>query len=121
MKASYRASSAARRNNLKRKNQAIEHVRLKESIRKQLERASPHSSKQLTENFAIDLCDLVRVARWHRAHVNQLLKMRFPKDRRKFCKLLANIEVDLLFENQWHLTSMKRLLPRLVRDAYGTD
>jgi hypothetical protein len=120
MKVNRQASSATRRYNLKRNTQAIEHVRMKESIRKQLERASPRASKRLTENFAIDLCDLVYVARMHQAHVNQLLKMRFPKDRTKFRKLLANIEVNLLFENQWHLTSIKRLLPRVVRNAYGT-
>jgi hypothetical protein len=119
MKTNHRASSPARPK-LSRKAEA-KHVRLKERIRKQLECVSPHSSKRLTENFAIDLCDLVYVARMHQAHVGQLLKMKFPKDRGKLLKLLAQFEVNLLFENQWHLTDIKRLLPRLVRDAYRTD
>ena len=112
--------SFANRPNHKRKAQAIERVRQMLSIRKQLERASPYSSKRLTEDFAIDLSDLVYVARMHEGHVSQFLKMKFPKDRGKFLKLLAQFEVNLLFENQWHLTDIKRLLPRLVRDAYGT-
>jgi hypothetical protein len=119
MKPNSRASSATKRDNLERKTQAIGHVQLKESIRKQLERASPHSSKQLTEYLAIDLSDLVEAARTHRRHVSHFLKMKFPRDRRKFRKLLAEFEVNLLFHSQWHLADIKRLLPRLVRDSYG--
>jgi hypothetical protein len=119
MKTNHRASSPARPK-LSRKAEAIKRVRLKERIRKQLECAVPHSSKRLTESFAIDLSDLVEVARMHQAHISQFLKMKFPRDRSKFRKILAEFEVNILFHNQWHLADVKRLLPRLVRDAYRT-
>lgn len=55
----------------------------------------------------------------HKKHIEALLRMEFPRDRTKFEKLLGKLEVDLLFENQWHLDSLKRGLPRLVRDYYS--
>jgi len=97
-----------------------EQVRLVNKIYQQLRKASPLSSGQTTGELAVDIGDLVSVGRKHHEDVKQLLKMRFPKDRERFLKLLGQFDVNLLFENQYHLSSVKRLLPRLVRDAYGS-
>ena len=100
---------------------ALKHVRLVEKIQKQLEKASPHSAKQTIGNLAIDIGDLTSVGKAHSDHVDQLLAMSFPRDLAAFRKLLAQFEVNLLFENQWHLSSLKRLLPQLVKDAYRSS
>jgi hypothetical protein len=97
------------------------HVRLVDEIQKQLERASPQTPKEAVGELAVDIGDLASVGRAHRGHIAELLRMSFPKDRPAFCKLLAQFEVNLLFENQWHLSSLKRLLPRLVKDAYRSS
>ncbi|MGB2677759.1 MAG: hypothetical protein WAN12_11815 [Candidatus Acidiferrum sp.] len=99
----------------------LKHVQLVQRIQKQLEKASPRSAKRTIGELAVDIGDLISVGRAHWDHVNQLLKMSFPKDRTAFRKLLAQFDVNLLFENQWHLSSLKRLLPRLVRDAYRSS
>ncbi len=99
----------------------LENVRLVNKIYRQLRKASPRSSRQTTGDLAVDLGDLIFVGRKHQNDVKQLLKMTFPRDRTKFRKLLAQFEVNLLFENQWHLTDIKGLLPRLVRDAYRSS
>lgn len=119
MKPSHGPSGLHERN--KRKRHTPEHVRLVGKIREQLERASPRSSKGTVAELAIDIGDLASVGKTHWEHVSQLLKMTFPTDRVAFRKLLAKFEVNLLFENQWHLSSLKRLLPRLVKDAYNTS
>jgi hypothetical protein len=96
-------------------------VRLVNEIYSQLRKASPGSSGRTTGGLAVDIGDLLSVGRNHQDHVKQLLEMKFPQDRERFLKLLAGFEVNLLFENQWHLSSLKRLLPRLVRDAYRSS
>ncbi len=106
---------------VKKPREVLENVRLVNKICGQLRKASPHSSGQMTGELAVDIGDLVFVGRNHQNHVNKLLKMRFPRDRERFLKLLAQFDVNLLFENQWHLTDMKRLLPRLVRDAHRSS
>lgn len=93
-------------------------VRLVNKIYSQLRKGSPLSSGEITGQLAVDIGDLIYVGRNHQKHVKQLLKMRFPKDGEKFLRLLAQFDVNLLFESQHHLASMKRLLPRLIREAY---
>jgi hypothetical protein len=100
---------------------ALKHVRLVAKIQKQLGKASPDSAKKTIGELAIDIGDLTSVSRSHLDHVNQLLRMSFPKDLAAFHKLLAQFDVNLLFENQWHLSNLRRLLPRLVRDAYRSS
>jgi|SRR5882762_7285414 len=99
----------------------LEHVALVNKIYWQLRKASPRSPGRTTGELAVDLGDLVFVGTKHKNDVKRLLKMRFPKDWERFRKLLAHFDVNLLFENRWHLASMKRLLPRLVRDAYRSS
>lgn len=86
----------------------------------QLQAASPKSSPALVSEIAIDLGDLVSVAQNHTSDVRRLLKMTFPKDQGEFQELLARLEVNLLFECEWHLKSLKRSLPKLVHDVYPT-
>src|SRR5947209_6842614 len=87
---------------------------------KQLQAGSPKSKSRLVGNLAIDLDDLVEVGDRHKAAITALLTLSLPKDQKKFLHLLANFETDLLFEADFHLKSLKRLLPRLVRDSYSS-
>jgi len=93
-------------------------VRLVNKIYNQIRKGSPGTSGKTVGKLAVDIGDLLSVGRNHQDHVKQLLEMQFPQDRERFLKLLAGFEVNLLLENQWHLSSLKRLFPRLVRDAY---
>lgn len=121
MKPTRKSSPVSWRRRGRKSRETLKHVRLVQKIQRQLERASPHSLKQTVGEFAVDIGDLAYVGRAHWGHVNQLLRMRFPKDRAAFRKLLAQFDVNLLFENQWHLSSLRRLLPRLVKDAYRSS
>jgi len=120
MKPDHHISSLSKRDRITKRSKALENVGLMENIRSQLKRASPHSSERLLADLAVDISDLVRVARMHQSHVKTLLGMKFPRDREKFCNVLALFDVNLLFENQFHVASMKRRLPRLVRDVCNT-
>ena len=121
MRSNHGASRPARIKNHRDSVETGRNVRLVKEIYTQLRKASPGSSGQTAGKLAVDIGDLLSVGRNHRDHVMQLLQMKFPQDRERFLKLLARFEVNLLFENQWHLSSLKRLLPRLVRDAYRSS
>ena len=96
------------------------HVEFVRRIMKQLQAGSPKSKSRLVGDLAIDLGDLVEVGDRHKAAIKTLLTSSFPRDHEKFLHLLAMFEVDLLFEADFHLNSLKRLLPRLVRDSYSS-
>ena len=98
-----------------------QHVRFVQKIMKQIQKASPKSSRALATDLAIDLGDLASVAQKHLAHVRELLRMTIPRDREKFQTLLAQFDVNLLFEGQWHLKDLKRLLPRIIRDVHAAS
>lgn len=82
-------------------------------IRKLLQRACPGCPEQLASGMAIDLTDILFIGERHKKHVQELLRFSFPRDKARFSTLLArDVEVDLLFENEYHLRSLKKLLPR---------
>ena len=87
---------------------------------KHLQAGSPKSKARLLGNLAIDLGDLVEVGEKHAIAIKTLLTLSFPKDQEKFLHLLAQFEMNLLFEADFHLKSLKRLLPRFVRDSYSS-
>jgi hypothetical protein len=45
--------------------------------------------------------------------MKELLRLKFPRDKLKLEKLLGRLEANLLFENNWHLKSLRRRLPQL--------
>jgi|SRR5579859_975579 len=87
-----------------------------QQVLKQLRLVSPNSSKNLLASLAIDLHDLFVVAERHQNQIKELLRLKLPRDKGKFEKLLGRLEVNLLFESNWHLKSLKRRLPRLWDD-----
>ncbi len=79
--------------------------------------ASPRSSQTLISNMAVDLADIWKIGESHRRDVKKLMRMRFPRDREQLRTLLIkDIDLNLLFENQYHLTSLKKCLPKLLKD-----
>jgi hypothetical protein len=97
--------------------QVRNNVRLARKLFDLLSRASPHSSGDLVSGLAVDLADLVHVGQKHLRFVQELLKMRLPRDRERLCSaLVVNSEVNLFFENQYHLRSLQKGLPRFLAD-----
>jgi hypothetical protein len=92
------------------------HVSFIQQIRKELESASPTSSKGLLASLSIDLGDLFFVAQIHQHQMKELLRMKFPRDKRKLKKLLGRLEANLLFENSWHLRSLRHRLPQFWKN-----
>jgi len=97
---------------VKATSRAKKHIGLVQAIKKQLEAASPTSAKGLLATLSIDLGDLYFVADTHQQQMKELFRMKFPRDKRKLKKLLGQLEANLLFENNWHLKSLKRRLPQ---------
>ena len=98
--------------NQKRKKKS---VNLIQQILEQLRSASPESSKALTGSIAADLDGLFDFAETHQNQIDELLRMKLPRDKRKFEKLLGHLEANI-FHSNWHLKSLKLLLPRLWKD-----
>jgi len=90
-------------------------VRLANALRRKLEQASLGSIEILSE-VAIDLADIATIGEKHKRRLKELLHLQLPQDLEKLDDLLAGFEVDLLWENEWHLKSLKRGLPKLVRN-----
>ena len=98
---------------IKPTSRAKKNIRLVQEIKKQLEAASPTSAKRLLASFSTDLGDLYFVAEAHQNQMKELLRLKFPRDKQKLEKLLGRLEANLLFENNWHLKSLRRSLPQL--------
>ena len=77
---------------------------------------SPTSKKSVTSGLALDLTDLEAVGIRQKKLVKTLRNLRLPRDKKKFEWALTRIEGDLLFETQYHLSSIKKLLPILLAD-----
>jgi hypothetical protein len=91
-------------------------VRLSHRIQRQLAAASPGLSKSLSAEFAVDLADIWEVGRCHEAYLQSFLKLRFPRDRDRLESLLIHwVEVELLVHCRWHLNSLKKRTPRVMR------
>lgn len=87
-------------------------VILAQKLRLQLQRACPNCSQRITAGIAVDLADIQFVGERLRKNIRELLRLSFPRDKDRLYKTLAReIEVDLLFENNYHLRSLKKLLP----------
>ncbi len=66
---------------------------------------------------AVDLADIAQIGDNHRVRLKKLLNMKFPRDLEKLEGLLIEFEVDLLVHNQWHLNSLKRRLPKVLKSV----
>jgi hypothetical protein len=93
--------------------------RLTQQLCTVLHKASPRSRKNLIASLAVDLGDIWAIGERFRAYLKQVQRMSFPRDGDKFGKLLARLEGDLLWETQYHLTSLERDLPKLHKDMKG--
>ena|SRR5260221_7438883 len=89
-------------------------VQLSASIREKLTEASLVGD-DIASNIAVDFADIAAIGEKHRALIVQLLHLRFPRDLRKLESLLIKAQVDLLWENDWHLKSLKHQLPKILR------
>lgn len=91
------------------------HVRRAHDLRLLLQRVAPKCPPQIVSVVAVDLADLTNVAAKHQRHVNELLSPTTRRRKSRIETLLARIEVNLLFEANYHVKSLRRNLPRLVR------
>ncbi|HXG20691.1 MAG TPA: hypothetical protein VNN62_16650 [Methylomirabilota bacterium] len=71
--------------------------------------------QSVISSIAVDLADLYTIGITHRRNLRRLVKLRGPQDSDELLDLLVKFDVSLLFEAQYHLRSLKRLLPRLEK------
>lgn len=88
-------------------------VKLARLLREKIAEASLGDS-EMVSSVAVDLADIAAIGEKHRGRLRDLLRLHFPQDLDKLEDLLVGFDVDLLWENQWHLRSLKRKLPRLL-------
>ncbi len=83
-------------------------------LRELLRTVAPECPLEVLATIAIDLVDLAAVAARHQETVQGLLEL--PNDLReeRLRKLLANVDVDLLFEADFHMKSLKTYWPQFV-------
>lgn len=81
-----------------------------------LKAASPRSSEDLLSGIAVDLADFWDIGKEHQKRVAELRGMRFPRDRRRFIDMLAELEVGLVTHAEYHVKTLKRHLARLKKD-----
>ena len=72
-------------------------------------------SKEIASSIAVDFADIATIGQKHRALLDQLLRLRFPRNLEQLEDLLISAQVDLLWENDWHLKSLKRNIPKMLR------
>ena len=90
-----------------------DNVKRVRSLEKMLLDAVPHCPAEVIADVATDLGDLVKVGSKHRRHVNKILKLAGPRTNAQLQDILAEVEVNLLFEGLYHLNSLKRNLRKL--------
>jgi hypothetical protein len=86
-------------------------VRQANALRLILQAAAPRCHPDVVSAIAVDLADLARVAAKHQQHVRKLLT---SKRRSGLERVLAQIDVNLLFEANYHVKSLRKNLPKLV-------
>jgi hypothetical protein len=89
-------------------------VHLASRLRKQLMQASL-VSEGIASNIAVDFADIASVGERHRSLLAHLQRLRLPNDLNKLEDLLISAQINLLCENDWHLKSLKKNLPKLLR------
>lgn len=86
-------------------------------IRNKFTAAMPEANAQLLANVACDLSDLRDVAIAHSRFLKALSKLRFPEDTEKLESIfIRHVEVELLVHAQWHLSSLKKLVPKFDKE-----
>lgn len=91
-------------------------VRLSQHLFRILATASPQSTANLISGIAVDLADFVEIGEEHRRRVQELSKMKFPKDKKRFEDLLYEFEIRLVVHAEWHTRHLKRRLAKLKHD-----
>lgn len=95
-----------------------QNVALAMKINKRLHLLFPELSPETISASAIDLADIWKIGKSHDYYLQQFFKTSVTKNPDKFESLLITwIEVELLYHCQWHLRSLKRNLPKLLRAA----
>lgn len=83
---------------------------------RQLRESCPSLSERTAGAVATDLADIRDIAQCHEYFIREFLKLQFPKDARRLEGLLIRwIDVELLFHCQWHLKSLRRRLPKVLK------
>jgi hypothetical protein len=92
-------------------------VMLAERLRLLLQRACPNCPEELASGIAVDLTDIWSIGERHKKHIRDLLKLSLPREEDRLYEILAGgVEVDLLFENDYHLRSLRKLLPQFWKN-----
>jgi hypothetical protein len=98
-----------------RKKEIQKNVRRARELRELLQAVAPSCPVEVASAVAVDLADLESVGSKHRRHVNKIVKLAGPRTNSQLADVLVEVEVNLLFEAQFHLSSLKTNLPNLVR------
>jgi hypothetical protein len=72
----------------------------------------------LASDIAVDFADIAAIGERHKEALDRFLRFQFPRDLGKLERLLVRVQADLLWENNWHLRSLKRGLPKLLDSLF---
>ena len=90
--------------------------RMTARIRAKLRSLSPDISEEPLTAFSVDVVDLLEVGEAHHYFLKQLLSLKPPRDDRRLESLLITwVDVELLLHANWHLNSLKKVMPKIYR------
>jgi hypothetical protein len=90
--------------------------KLARRLSESLKTASPNSSEDLITGIAVDLADFWEIGEEHKRVLKKLLRMRFPKDKKRFENVLCEIDIRLVLHAEWHARALKIRLKKLRQD-----
>jgi len=78
----------------------------------------PEVPEPIIAAFAVDVVDFRSAGLRHEYYLKQFLNLKVPKDiRRAESLLIVWIGVELLEHASWHLRSLRRILPTVLKNA----
>ena len=104
-----------RSSNKRSRHDTKKHVALADKLRRRLLELAPSCPARVASAIAVDLADLSYVATKHSEHLKSLLLPRGHFTKAGIGKLMAQIDVNLLWEANYHIKSLRRNLPLLVK------
>ena len=92
--------------------------RLTSRIRAKMKVLFPEVPEPIIAAFAVDVVDFRSAGLRHEYYLKQFLNLKVPKDiRRAESLLIVWIGVELLEHASWHLRSLRRILPTVLKNA----
>jgi len=100
---------------------ALESKRMAMRVGRKLRASCPSLSAEVLSAFSVDVADVWEICNYQQHVLKELLRLRLPRDKRRLESLLTSwIEIQLLVHADWHLRSLKKLTPKVLRSIGRT-